>query len=123
MIDPDFIATPLRVTDWIVTAFEGGSNYWIDFAEYLNKELATKLSNEHGVVPYSFNEYWESGSQMKITTIDQDEIIIDYNIISDAIDNDCIHPEIRMRLLTDEYDADDADIILQVACFKEIIYG
>ena len=44
--------------------------------------------------------------------------------IIDALQQlDAEYPETLDRILNEEYDADDADIVLQMACFKEIVFG
>jgi len=120
-------ADPLQVTDWITTAFEGGSNYWCEEARYLDEELKQEVQDAHKDTrfpAYALNEYWEQGGRMKIQDNEWGKWYeIDYDKLAGALQLDCISNEVGMRLITGEYDADDADLIMQAAVFGKIIFG
>jgi hypothetical protein len=119
-------ATPQEVADWITTGFEGGINYWCDDAHYLDKELQEELSEgERGPV-YALGEYWERGGRMQIFDREDDTVsfVIDYASVVDTLSKDCISNKLFAALKDGcQYDADDADALIQCVGFGEVIYG
>lgn len=97
------------LSDLLVTAFEGGSNHWIDHVEILN-DLETHPSNY----------------LISVTPLDYDEPCRDINPATTAdawsrLRRD--YPKIAARISDETYDADDADAFLQMICFEDIIFG
>jgi hypothetical protein len=121
-------ATYDEVADWMVTAFEGGINYWCGEAKY-DEVLRERLKDDGvaGCPMYSLGEYWKRGGSMMLQSDIEDSrapfLEVNYDIIINALSLDCVSNSVAMRLLTGEYDADDADIIVQAALFGEIVYG
>ena len=111
------------VTDILITAFEGGSNYWIKEVQCRNWPKEAVFASE---VP-------ANGGYLDIIVKDTDypdEIEthqIDLASILEGIRLYCEDREIHPATLFDErhgdYDASDADGILQFACFGELVYG
>ena len=123
-------ADPILVTDWIVTAFEGGIDYWCSDADYLDEKLFRELRDDQIDIGsrypvYSLSEYWERGGRMKLRDAETGEWYkpFDYNMLTDALSLDCISNQVAKRLLNEDYDADDADLIIQATLFGEIVYG
>jgi len=103
-------------------AFEGYSSSWIEDISYIDPlpESAPKWAHEwprYCTIPMF--------GRMKITMIEGDgEVIIDAQCLQYALDAMSIQFPLRLHSLFDEsYDAEDADIFLQLACFSEVIYG
>lgn len=97
------------LADLLVTAFEGGSNHWIDRVEILN-DLETHPGNY----------------LISVAPFDYDEPCRDINpaTVADAwsrLRRD--YPKIAARISDETYDADDADAFLQMICFEDIIFG
>lgn len=92
-------------TDIIITAVEGGINYWADVTEY---------RNEPGMG--------------KVTLIDPDG---DTHTVTATQASDAAREVIRLYpktrgagyILADDIDAEAADMIVQVACYGKVVYG
>jgi len=114
------------IIDLFVTSLEGGSNYWYylknipESIKYDVKYNGTSLSDALG-------EYVLSGGEVHFYDIeDESEFLgsVDMNSILDAINLiKKEHPEVWERILTEEYDADDADVFLQLCVMGEVVFG
>lgn len=112
----------------IVTAFEGGSNYWLDLRREEFDDKLVKYPN------LSFSErvaksIWEDTS-LVINVYDvEDED-------GESIGSFCLEdfnqafvkaseefPYALSAFVSEDYDAADADIIFQLAALKEVVYG
>jgi hypothetical protein len=142
MIDP----TKKRIGDWLVTAFEGGSNYWYTITEKINPEKITFImekgelktpltlpTNKEELKKFKKETYYHgiydcilNGGILFISDVDDgyvketlslDKIYASLELIKKE------RPEIWRRLINDRYDAGDADIFLQMVLFKEIVYS
>lgn len=114
------------IIDLFVTSLEGGSNYWY----YLkNIPESIKYDVKHNGVSLSdaLGEYVLSGGEVHFYDIeDKSEFLgsVDMNSILDAISLiKKEHPEVWERILTEEYDADDADVFLQLCVMGEVVFG
>jgi len=137
----EFNVTNETIAYWAVTAFEGGISYWCDTAEVMQFSssgwhLATPSQHvawrtESGCGPYANPEFWASENRgYRLTTDDGDfvTVILSRNRILLALqkmaDSDIKHERnTAERLLTEEYDADDADYLIQMSVFDEVVYG
>ena len=104
------------LSDIIVTAVEGGTNYWAQVSNYSHAD-----ENTHA----TFHDM-EDGQRYPITPTDVQEAI--EQIIGG--DTSGIHPVIVNKIAVavreneaGDVDADLADLIVQVACFTEVVYG
>ena len=108
----------------LCSAFEGGSTYWLRWANIENKKDAKKVA--------CFTSEYLTRTNLKdakliIWTVDDSKIPITKKSIIDALQkmddpkNGCT--EALGRILDETYDADDADIAVQMACFGEVVYG
>lgn len=113
------------VADWVTTAFEGGSNYWCENAEYLDVELRDAVSELTSGPVYAHADYWGNGGRMRIQENEEGKWYeISKKKLIDALYLDCVSDNVGRRLVSEcEYDADDADILLQAAAFNEVIFG
>lgn len=105
----------------VVTAAEGGINYWADNI----KELASKKLSEckdaeefiASITGISFREEEENKeyildlSQLKEAT---DRIVLDHSLTNATM---------RQYIVAEDIDADAADCIIQIAAFGKLVYG
>lgn len=114
------VATEYELSDsWIdgviITAFEGGINYWADEAkvvdgDYKGATYAAEVPTRGGAVlihDYSEDE-WH--------TLTLDKMV---EGIKAYFNKGFINP----NAIIDDYDASDADCMIQLALFGEIVYG
>ena len=130
MSDMNIINRRLEISDELIedilcTAFEGGITYWADNISCEdNKDMKkvggwkdtylTKTKKKDAVM---YIHESETGEKYPITK----KSIIDALQKMDT-------PEYKYtkalnRLLNGDWDADDADIVVQTACFGEVVYG
>ena len=127
MTDMNIINRRLEISDELIEnvlaeAFMGGIVYWADniscedikdmkkVGGWKHKYL-TKTKKKDAVM---YIHETETGEKYPITK----------KSIIDALQKlDAEYPEILDRILNEQYDADDADIVVQMACFKEIVFG
>lgn len=101
------------IEDLLVTAFEGGSNYW-----YL-ADINNSLDNVYS--------YIIEGGSIKIYDVEDPDTLLgslDYQACKEAL--------VQMKkeyvteyanCISETYDALDADIFLQLAVMQDVIYG
>ena len=120
------------ITGLFVTALEGGSNYWY----YLNDEdvekirLLFKKGSSLSLAEKITIAVLEKGYTVRVTDAESED---DLGIISkDGIREGfalmlkaggSAQKEAISRIICDAYDADDADVWLQMVVMKEIVYG
>ena len=113
------------IEDLLCTAFEGGITYWAENVSCKDNkdmkevggwkhEYLTRTKKKDAVM---YIHESETGEKYPITK----KSIIDALQKMDS-------PEYKYtkalgRILDETYDADDADIVVQTACFGEVIYG
>ena len=112
------------IEDLLCTAFEGGITYWAKWANIENKKDAKKVA--------CFTSEYLTRTKLKdakliIWTVDDSKIPITKKSIIDALqkmDNPKYkHRKALKRILDETYDACDADILVQTACFGEVVFG
>lgn len=112
----------------LCSAFEGGSTYWANNVSCHNKEDRKKVGGYKSEY-LTKTKLKDAKLIMHITgwTEDDSEVAFSKKSIIDALQmmddpkNGCT--KALKRILNDSWDADDADIVLQMACFKEVVYG
>lgn len=133
--------TPLQdVANWVITAFEGGSNYWIETAKTVYRDEGQHgtlwrdmLRRERdqfvkdGVGPYADPEFWASPDRGYLIDFDQGQEceVLNVTKIAEGVQkmSDAGLFERVARLLDGEYDAEDADVLVQYALLGELVYG
>ena len=109
---------------WIVTALEGGSNYWY-FIKSLPKrdELKGKAFSE--VVATLVWKHDEKIEVFDIENQDEDAIgIIDKNKIVPTLNMlSKEYNQVFTNLMNENYDALDCDMFFQVLTMNEIVFG
>ena len=106
-----------NITNAIIDALEGGSNYW-----YYIPELPQGVEDTQTLVDgliegkHSFRiEDMEDPSE----GVELDKKLLEERILLFMRD----HEERFIRIVRGEYDAEDADVFLQVLAWKEIVFG
>lgn len=100
------------LADVMITAFEGGSNYWVFSAETLTLSRTNPW--------YADPEFWTNPFEVKLRTEDGD-VVFTHTLLQDALTK--LPPHVAGNIGAENFDADDADVLLQTACFGEVIYG
>ena len=112
----------------IVTALEGGSNYWYiinadEFKKYLPQiagtfnaltERISKALYENS--KFKMNVYDQETDEL-LGTVTQESMIKAFKIASDKYSHNF------NNILSDDYDADDADVLFQLAVMGEVVFG
>lgn len=107
------------LNDLLVTAVEGGSNYW---AEFRTCERDAELN----IVRVTVTEWEPSGDIAKSMIITPADLLrgLQATIAEGEKRSEFTNAvPCVIRCLTENYDANDADIILQHAMFGELVYG
>jgi len=127
MTDMNIINRRLEISDELienvlVCAFDSGSTYWANNISCEDNkdmkkvggwkhEYLTRTKKKDAVIYIHDAETGEKYPMTKKSIIDALQQL------------DAEYPETLDRILNEEYDADDADIVLQMACFKAIVFG
>ena len=114
-----------KMIEYILSsAFEGGSTYWANNVSFHNKEDGEKVGGwKHKYLTTTKLK----DAKLIVHTIEGGQVafskksIIDGLQLMDVPEYGCT--KALKRLLFGDWDADDADIVLQMACFKEVVYG
>ena len=105
-------------------AFEGGSTYWATNVSCKDNKDMKKVG---GWKDTYLTRTKLKDAVMYIHTIEDDKHPITKKSIIDALQkmdnskNGC--RKALGRILDETYDAGDADLVLQMACFGEVVYG
>ena len=130
MSDINIINRRIEISDELIeyilcSAFEGGITYWAENISCKDNkdmkkvggyksEYLTKTKKKDAVIYVHESETGEKYPITKKSIIDalQKMDTPEYN-----------YTKALNRLLNDGWDADDADIVVQTACFGEVVYG
>ena len=102
-----------QIIDMLITAFEGGSNYWAIVDSYQPSRWAEQIKS----------------GRMKVKVYDREEQDDLLGTITEQSIRKAIplmvedYPESYTRWMTEQYDADDADIFLQLATMGEVVFA
>ncbi len=114
------------LNDLIVAALEGGINYWCRKAK-IKKDTD---GNFFGVAPedqekvvYASDVIGYGGTLILYDAESDDKWELDAEKMVNGIKAHCEKRNIALTDLMDNHDADDADCIVQYACFGEIVFG
>jgi hypothetical protein len=118
--------------DWVITAIEGGITYWAGRFEYEPQDLYEELQAKQipGITCglYTSQEFWERGGALRIFDLevqDGKEVAFPKLLTMDSIVSALpLLPTERVdRLLDGQYDAEDADVLIQYAILGEVVFG
>jgi hypothetical protein len=116
-----------EIADLIVSALEGGINYWCRKA--VMKENA--ITHDYfGVVPedqdkinYASDLISYGGTLILFDAESNDKWELDAEKLLKGIEMHCTNSKRSPKDLMDDYDANDADAIVQYAVFGELVFG
>lgn len=115
-------------TDILITALEGGSNYWYSELDWFTPK---------GINPDNYNysnamdDFLTDSTYFTLkdygNCIEPEQAII-YKVKVTSIQKAILmakenYPNVYKAIKEEYYDAADADVILQLAIFNEVIYG
>lgn len=112
------------LTDVLVTAFEGGSNYWYDRLQFFEKDGGKEIYYERGraveriiagEVYATFCDIEDHDEQFKL---DLDDIKKNIGLFANLADGKMVR-----ELYDETYDAGTADVFLQISTFGKLVYG
>jgi len=108
----------------LCSAFEGGIVYWANNISCKDKEDMQKVG---GWKHEYLTKTKKKDAVMYIHTTEGEKAKITKKSIIDALQK-MDNPEYKYtkalsRILSESWDADDADIVVQTACFGEVVYG
>lgn len=113
--------TPTKqiASDVLITAVEGGSGYWAAFRNY------TTTKEPLGAVSVEVRDAESGGTWHKVTLADVTAAIKKVASGSVKVHSSYVRRMAIMVVRPDDadYDATDADIVLQVAVLGDVIYG
>ena len=129
MSDMNIINRRIEISDELIedilcSAFEGGITYW---ANDISCEDIKDMKMIGGWKHEYLTKTKKKDAKMFIHHFDEGYVQITKKSIIDALQK-MDTPEYKYtkalgRLLNETYDADDADIVVQTACFGEVVYG
>lgn len=116
----DHEVDPQMIDDLLVTAFEGGINYWCNKAEvqdgdYKGGTYASDVVSRGGTVLLHDAVGAESGDDT-VHAINLDKMLSGISVF-------CNKRKITPEILWETHDAGDADLVVQYAIFGEQIYA
>ena len=119
-VNKKYTVTPQDIDDIMVTALEGGIDYWCRKAEvvgeYLGEYASDQISRGGSLILYDAesSDYWELDLEKLLYGIQkaiEDDWFDDYDWYVDG-ELDCC-----------QIDAEVADTIVQLALFDDIVFG
>lgn len=113
---------------WMVTALEGGSNYWYYLkTESIPKEiLDTYLPDKTPITIVLSKAIWIEKATIPIHCEETGEKLGEINMksVKKALETICDSYDSTFdALMSDSYDAIDADIFFQIAVMNELTFG
>jgi hypothetical protein len=102
------------IDDIMVTALEGGINYWCDGV----------VINSNPTYKEYASEIIADGGELRLYEIDGGQFLLTRNMILKGIDKAMDHFGYdSFEKFMDEHDATTADVVVQFAIFDKIVYG
>ena len=129
MSDMNIINRRLEISDELIedilcSAFEGGITYWANNISCEDKKDMEKVG---GYKSEYLTKTKKKDAKLIIWTVDDEKPKITKKSIIDALQKmdtpEYKYTKALSRILEQTYDADDADIVVQTACFGEVVYG
>jgi len=126
------LSSPLKpqdIADLVTTCFEGGSSYWIDTFNMtpdlragVRAALGKDFTNSycHGWL------YEQPGWKIHITIDEEDDNAFDLNADAVLKGTQLLqekYPKVWAEIISEDYDAGDADLWLQLCILGEVVYG
>lgn len=118
------------LSDVLITALEGGSNYWYTLSESADEKLE-HIKREFRKENLATSEYFVkgvmAGESFEILDMENDDVLGEINkesclkAIQTMIEG--VYRSQILSMLNENFDAEDADIFFQFAVIGEIVYG
>lgn len=112
--------SPELLANLITTCIEGGSNYWLTCAQSVS-------SIARCTQPwYTDPAFYTSGFAMHMDTEDDTNLGFNQESVNQGWTLiETLYPDRAARIYEDDgqWDADDADVFLQLCLYDEIVYG
>ena len=129
MSEMNIINKRIEISDELIEnilcgAFEGGITYWADNVSCHDNEDMKKVG---GWKHEYLTKTKKKDAKLIIHETDGGDVAISKKSIIDALQkmddqkNGCT--KALASILNETYDADDCDIVVQMACFGEVVYG
>jgi hypothetical protein len=114
--------TEKRVADLLVGAFEGGSNYWIDSVEVVDRggHAPAEFKKEYPrlVVAAIYGALkFKPSEDDRAYALDRKKLTAGLALLAKR------YPKRFASIVAEEDDAEDSDVLLQLALFGELVYG
>ena len=110
----------------LVTALEGGSNYWY----MVDLEDTGVPSEKYAGEPNSVRVakmIWYDKINLRVLDVEDEGVLlgeVNLTTIKTAFEMICSkYPEVYLNLIQENYDADDADVFFQIATMGEVTFG
>ena len=129
MSDMNIINRRIEISDELIeyilcAAFEGGITYWANNVSCHDNKDMKKVG---GWKDTYLTRTKLKNAKLIIHTISGGEVAMTKKSIIDALQKmdtpEYNYTKALGRILSEQYDADDADIVVQTACFGEVVYG
>ena len=129
MADMNIINRRIEISDELIedilcSAFEGGITYW---ADNISCEDRIDMKEVGGWKHEYLTRTKKKVAAIHIHAVDGDVRRLTKKSIIDALQKmdtpEYNYTKALNRILNEQYDADDADIVVQTACFGEVVYG
>lgn len=126
-----------HIADWVTSAFEGGSNYWIELVDNTHRSCKNvrKVVSDKYINFYCHKELYEMPDWQMNITISEGPIvedgpttfIFDAAAVQRGLNWLAKNRPAKLGELMDMdaclWDADDADCFLQACLFEDIVFG
>ena len=110
-----------QIVDMLITAIEGGSNYWCIVPTYDPLKWAEKIKKR-----LLWVSVYDRETAMQKAGPDEDDLLGAINVHSIRKGIRLMmedYPEAFDRWMTGQYDAEDADIFLQLVTMGEVVFA
>ena len=111
-----------QIMDMIITAMEGGSNYWYLIESYQPTKWEKQINDKTLCVEvYDIEEHHDAVREGEgVAPLG----VLTYQSIKSGIEKMIRDwPDAFQRWMDESYDAEDADIFLQLCCMGEVVYA
>jgi hypothetical protein len=118
--------SPENINDLIVTALEGGINYWCRRAIMKRNEDQSYVGvapENQDKIKYASDLIGFGGVLVLCDAESSDRWELTLENVLKGIQMHCTNKKISVAELMEDYDADDADAVVQYALFNELVFG
>lgn len=119
----NFNVDPEKITNLLISAFEGGSNYWIARRVEITRKPTLPYDGYGSSVPMAGGEISiaelvnDNTGEINMHTLDQEKCIKGLEIMAEK------YPRHFSDWVSENDDAVTGDVFLQVSLFGTVVYG